>query len=96
MELELRFRRNYPDSAPRIRVVRPRLECKNPTVTKAGTISLDILNRAMWTPEVSVEMILLNILVMCFEDARLDMSSWNVKYSLEEAQEQFDQMDESV
>eukprot|EP00826_Nyctotherus_ovalis_P025146 TRINITY_DN1944_c0_g1_i6.p1 TRINITY_DN1944_c0_g1~~TRINITY_DN1944_c0_g1_i6.p1 ORF type:complete len:275 (+),score=61.82 TRINITY_DN1944_c0_g1_i6:2266-3090(+) len=84
IEFELRFTDNYPMSPPLIRVVKPRLKTQGGIVAEGGRIGLDILRRENWAAETSMETLLINILAICFEEARIDMERWNVEYNMKE------------
>ncbi|GAA5983163.1 hypothetical protein JCM10908_000179 [Rhodotorula pacifica] len=95
--MEIRFGDSYPFSPPFFRVVHPRflpfIHGGGGHVTGGGSICMDLLTSDGWSSVYSIEAILLQIRMAMSNleprPARLDPSTWNSPYSMQEAIEGF-------
>ena len=86
---DIRFDSNYPLSPPFFRVIRPLFDFMTAQVTSEGSICKKSIMGNEWTPDRSVESILIEILLdMKEEVARLDLNRSENDYT-KEAEEFF-------
>ncbi|GAA5904071.1 hypothetical protein JCM6882_003817 [Rhodosporidiobolus microsporus] len=91
--MEIRFGDSYPFSPPFFRVVHPRflpfIQGGGGHVTGGGSICMDLLTNDGWMSSYSTEAILLQIRMAMSNleprPGRLDPTSWNTPYSVDEA-----------
>ncbi|KWU47088.1 hypothetical protein RHOSPDRAFT_14601, partial [Rhodotorula sp. JG-1b] len=91
--MEIRFGDSYPFSPPFFRVVHPRflpfIHGGGGHVTGGGSICMDLLTSNGWSSVYSIEAILLQIRMAMSNleprPGRLDPSTWNSPYSMDEA-----------
>lgn len=90
VELEMRFPAGYPWAPPFIFVKRPRFQFHTGHVTIGGSICMEMLTTAGWTPANAIESILIQIRAEIIAgNARLDLSSRSQEYSEDEARSSF-------
>lgn len=93
IQLEITIPDRYPFEAPFVRVVYPRFKFMTGHITRGGSICMELLTNKGWMPTMSIEMLLVQISNLITEgDAELDVTSWDSKYSIEEAKEAFSRM----
>ncbi|KAH3757382.1 ubiquitin-conjugating enzyme E2 25 [Pelomyxa schiedti] len=92
VELEMKFRSDYPFTPPFIRVVKPRFQFHTGHVTIGGSICMELLTRSGWLPANDIESILVQIRAeMLAGNARLDLHN-STPYSDREAQDAFERV----
>lgn len=86
------FPKNYPFSPPYIRILRPRFQFHTGHVTLGGSVCMEVLTNKGWSPQCSLESIIMSIRAQLIEGgARLDFSNKH-DYTEQEAREAFDRM----
>lgn len=90
--LHIKFPEDFPLSPPFCRIIRPRFEFHTGHVTLGGSICMELLTRKGWSPENSVEAVIMSIRSNFLEGgARLDPNQYG-DYSEQEAKEAFDRL----
>lgn len=90
--LRIRFPEDYPLSPPFCRVLRPRFEFHTGHVTLGGSICMELLTRKGWSPENSIEAVIMSIRSNFLEGGARLASSQYGDYSEAEAREAFDRL----
>jgi len=86
------FPSNYPFQPPYIRVIRPRFKYRTGHVTIGGSICMELLTNKGWSPQNTVEAVLVSVRSQLIEGgAKLDFSNRS-EYSVEEAKVAFDRL----
>jgi len=79
------FPKNYPFTPPYIRVISPRFAFHTGHITVGGSICFELLTLSFWTPETTLEAVIICIRTQIIEgNGRLD-HNWNIPYTEEEA-----------
>ena len=90
--LRIRFPEDYPLSPPFCRVLRPHFEFHTGHVTLGGSICMELLTRKGWSPENSIEAVIMSIRSNFLEGgARLAANQYG-DYSEAEAREAIDRL----
>jgi len=88
--IHIRFPEDFPLSPPFCRIVRPKFQFRTGHVTLGGSICTELLTRKGWSPENSIEAVIMTIRSNFLEGgARLDRDG---EYSEAEAREAFDRL----
>lgn len=88
--MEIRFTNDYNFDPPFVRVIWPRFEFHSAHVTIGGSICTETLTKSGWTPAVSIENMLIDLVTnMDMGDGKIDMSQIKFDYNLKEAEEAF-------
>ena len=90
--LRIRFPDDYPLSPPFCRVLRPRFEFHTGHVTLGGSICMELLTRKGWSPENSIEAVIMSIRSNFLEGGARLASSQYGDYSEADAREAFDRL----
>ena len=90
--LRIRFPEDYPLSPPFCRVLRPRFEFHTGHVTLGGSICMELLTRKGWSPENSIEAVIMSIRSNFLEGGARLASSQYGDYSEADAREAFDRL----
>jgi len=89
--IHIKFPEDYPLSPPFCRIVRPRFQFHTGHVTLGGSICMELLTRKGWSPENSIEAVIMTIRSNFLEGgARLEPGRGD--YSEREAHEAFDRL----
>jgi len=89
--IHIRFPEDFPLSPPFCRIVRPRFQFHTGHVTIGGSICMELLTRKGWSPENSIEAVIMTIRSNFLEGgARLESNSRD--YTEEEARIAFDRL----
>jgi len=89
--VHIRFPEDFPLSPPFCRIVRPKFQFRTGHVTLGGSICTELLTRKGWSPENSIEAVIMTIRSNFLEGgARLE--SAHGEYSEQEAREAFDRL----
>jgi len=89
--IHIRFPEDFPLSPPFCRIVRPKFQFRTGHVTLGGSICTELLTRKGWSPENSIEAVIMTIRSNFLEGgARLE--SAHGEYSEREAREAFDRL----
>ena len=90
---ELRFDSNYPYNPPFLRVVRPRFKFRTGHITVGGSICMQSLTPSGWIPVRTIESIFIELMFNMAEGgARLELTTANLDYTMQEAKEAFDRV----
>ena len=88
--LSVTFPPDFPQSPPFVRVVAPRLQFHTGHVTVGGSICMEVLTSSGWTPEYSMEGVLMLVRqAMVDGGAKLDILRPRIPYSEQEARSAF-------
>jgi len=89
--IHIKFPEDFPLSPPFCRIVRPRFQFHTGHVTLGGSICMELLTRKGWSPENSIEAVIMTIRSNFLEGgARLESAHGD--YSEAEAHEAFDRL----
>jgi len=90
--IHVTFPSNYPFTPPYIRVIRPRFKYRTGHVTIGGSICMELLTNKGWSPQNTVEAVLVSVRSQLIEGgAMLDMRNKH-DYTVEEAKVAFDRL----
>jgi ubiquitin-conjugating enzyme E2 Q len=93
IELEIRFKENYPFSPPFVRVVSPRFQLLSAHVSCKGAICNELLTEKGWSPACNIESLITVIISEIYEGkGRLDYRLCKIPYNYEEAVQSFHQL----
>ena len=94
VEFEVDFPNGYPYEPPFVRVLYPRFAYRTGHITLGGSICNQLLSRAYWSPALTLDKVLLDIvtnITNCVDDpeftksGRLDDTNWRRRYTKKEA-----------
>jgi len=90
--INVAFPTNYPFAPPYIRVIRPRFQYRTGHVTIGGSICMELLTNKGWSPQNTVEAVLVSVRSQLIEGgARLDNGNRS-DYTVQEAKIAFDRL----
>ena len=90
--LHIKFPEDFPLSPPFCRIIRPRFEFHTGHVTLGGSICMELLTRKGWSPENSVEAVIMSIRSNFLEGGARLAANQCGDYSEGEAKEAFDRL----